>query len=167
MQSIQVDFAVATTTIGGSFYLNEAFSINANYSTNTYSAPFNITIYKCMDPNCLTCSFDLPNLATGSELCSACIPTYTLYNNEICTICGDGLVQGTEACDAGAGLGCLPDCSGPEPNFVCAPGSPSVCTCATGYSLVVSSCVVVAPPPGSPAPVGSPSGPGPASGSSG
>jgi len=60
---------------------------------SSFSTPFNIVIYKCFDPNCFTCSYDLVNLATGSLQCTTCNVGYTLYPPTlICMECGDGKV---------------------------------------------------------------------------
>ena len=70
-------------------------------------------------PNCSQCGFDLPNLLTGSKICNACKENYVLYKHEMCTFCGDGLVQGAEICDAGSLNGCLSNCSGAADHFTC------------------------------------------------
>ena len=81
MQEFQIDFAQASIQIGSAFYLNLPFPISSNYSTNTYNAPFNLTIYKCEDPHCFQCDFDLPNLSIGSKMCNTCDKEYELTSN--------------------------------------------------------------------------------------
>ena len=56
--------------MGSDFYLNEQFSILANYSTSNFPTSFSLTIYKCEDSNCSNCSYDSTHLLTGSQLCN-------------------------------------------------------------------------------------------------
>ena len=126
--------------MGVNFNLNLQFSISTNYTTNTYLAPFNLTIYKCQDPHCSICSFDLPNILTGSWICLSCDTGYSLYNSQTCFPCGDGILEGSENCDAGTSPGCLSDCSGAAANFNCTVASPSICVCDQGFKLQGSIC---------------------------
>ena len=131
IQDIQVDFALATTALGSSFYL--LHSNNLKSSIGNYYTSFSVTIYNCEDPNCVTCSYDAIHLSTGSKVCTQCVSGLT-WNNTLksCVNCGNGKVEKNETCDDGANGGCKSDCTASNTNFTCSGGSfttPSVCVC--------------------------------------
>ena len=83
----------------------------AVYGGNEFLTPFEVYVYKCLDLNCLTCSFDLPNLVKGSMICTICKNSYTLHPATLqCMNCGDGFLQGNETCDDGGLGGCSSIC---------------------------------------------------------
>jgi len=89
-----------------------------------------VTVYVCNDPACIACDY----LATD-KICSACKDTYKFSSNGICELCGNGLVEGDEICDAGTALGCIRDCLEVNPQYSCtggSPTSPSICTSQCG-----------------------------------
>jgi len=51
--------------------------------------------------------------------------------------CGDSLVAGNEFCDDGVALGCLADCSGPTPGFICETAT-NICSPICGDGRVYS-----------------------------
>jgi cysteine-rich repeat protein len=101
-------------------------NILAILDTTNNSCSTNCTIV----PSCMSCSILNVNLASQYLQCSNCTTGYLLnYGANICnTICGDGLILGTEACDDNNllnGDGCSSTCS-IEPAFYCS-GAPSIC----------------------------------------
>ena len=63
------------------------------------------------------------------------LDTYKFSSNGICELCGNGLVEGDEICDAGTALGCIRDCLEVNPQYSCtggSPTSPSICTSQCG-----------------------------------
>jgi hypothetical protein len=97
----------ATTAMGANFHLNASNAIKANVQMNFHYSPFQILIFKCFDPNCQNCTYDEPNLLTGSKICTACATGFT-YKADIqqcvSNLCGNGVLNGAEICDSGAGF---------------------------------------------------------------
>jgi hypothetical protein len=110
------------------------------FNTTSYYSPFRTTLYRCFDPNCLTCTFD--NLAGGSKLCTVCASGFTFkpeIQECVSDLCGNGVLNGTEICDSGPTLfGCLVNCKGIKANFTCSgltSSSPSLCSCIADHTL--------------------------------
>ena len=56
----------------------------------------------CEDSNCLICSNDSVNQATGSKLCTQCASGFTWESSiKKCLSCGNGFVEIGEVCDDG------------------------------------------------------------------
>lgn len=93
IQTFTVDLYFANMAIGTGFYLQSNNQVIANLNGSSLQTPYSIIVYKCFDPDCLTCTYDPVNLSTGSLLCTACNDGYTLYPPTlICMNCGDGKV---------------------------------------------------------------------------
>lgn len=62
----------------------------------------------CIDTNCIAC-------VTNLSVCDNCASGYTVAADFTCvTVCGDGIVAGTEQCDDANALygdGCTPNCT--------------------------------------------------------
>ena len=71
----------------------------------------------CTDPNCFECS------ATNTSHCVVCKSNlYILENGKCNTVCGDGLIDGSDVCDDSNKIdfdGCSADCKTLEEGFVC------------------------------------------------
>jgi large repetitive protein len=127
--------------------LNYSNSIKATYNGSNYLSPYKMTFFKCFDPNCGTCTYDQPNEAIGSKICTACASGYTyLASLDQCVsnLCGNGVFNAGEICDSGIGLqGCILNCNGSATNFTCTPptaSAASVCSCIADHGLQSGLC---------------------------
>jgi cysteine-rich repeat protein len=102
--------------------------------TETAVPGWAVTSIVCDDPSAVV-SLGTNTVTVDLQLAEVVTCTFT---NEFTSVCGNGLVEGTEACDdgnVGTGDGCSDLCA-VESGYTCAPGSPSVCT-----PIVITACL--------------------------
>jgi hypothetical protein len=142
LQTLNINIEIANSVMGTFMSMSYINSIKATYLLNDYLTPFKVTLFKCYDALCLSCSFDSMNELIGSKLCSQCKKGYKVENNGCIENCGDGFIFGKEKCDDNKKGGCKEDCSGSKERYTCTGGnetSPSLCSALPQDEVLSSS----------------------------